>query len=66
MKTARRPSKYIKRSPSIDKVQYNDMNSLKVPKTVEVSKQQYTDMDVDVPAEMQRQITSKQRTQNSF
>ena len=34
-----------------------DKNSQKVPKTVEVSKQQYTDMNVDVPAEMQRQIT---------
>ena len=33
------------------------MNSQKVPQTVEVSKQQYTDMNVDVPTEMQRQIT---------
>ena len=34
-----------------------DKNSQKVPKTGEVSKQQYTDMNVDVPSEMQRQIT---------
>ena len=39
----------------------SDMNSQNVPKTVEVSKQQYTDMNVDVPAEMQRQITDTGR-----
>ena len=38
-----------------------DKNSQKVPKTVEVSKQQYTVMNVDVPAEMQRQITDTRR-----
>ena len=39
----------------------SDMNSQNVPKTVEVSKQQYTVMNVDVPAEMQRQITDTRR-----
>ena len=36
-------------------MQHIDVNSQNVPKNVEVSKQQYTDMSVDVPAEMQRQ-----------
>ena len=39
----------------------SDMNSQNVPKTVEVSKQQYTVMNVDVPAEMQRQTTDTRR-----
>ena len=48
------------------------MNTQKVPKAVEVPEEQYTDMNVDVPAVMQRQITSthrwcrKQTTQNRF
>ena len=46
-------------------VQHIVMNSQKVPKVVEVPKQQYTDMNVDEPAEMQRQITSTHRKQKA-
>ena len=42
-------------------VQHIDMDSQNVPKAVEVSQQHNTDMNVDVPAEMQRQITSTHR-----
>ena len=41
------------------------MNSQKVPKVVEVPKQQFTDLNVDEPAEMQRQITSTHRKTGS-
>ena len=46
-------------------VQHIDMNSQKVPKVVEVPKQQYTDLNVDAPAEMERQITSTHRKQKA-
>ena len=39
------------------------MNSQKVPKFVEVPKQQHKDLNVDEPVEMQRQITSTHRKQ---
>ena len=39
--------------------------SQKVPEDVEVSKQPYTDMNVNVPAEMQRQITSTRMLQKT-
>ena len=46
-------------------VQHIVMNSQKVPKVVEVPKQKYTDMNVDGPAEMQRQVTSTHRKQKA-
>ena len=46
-------------------VQHIVMNSQKVPKVVEVPKQQYMDLSVDEPAEMQRQITSTHRKQKA-
>ena len=46
-------------------MQYVDMSSQKVPEDVEVSKQPYTDMNVNVPAEMQRQITSTRMLQKT-
>ena len=42
-------------------MQHIDVNSQNVPKTVEVSKQQYTDKSVDVPTAMQRQVTITHR-----
>ena len=41
------------------------MNSQKVPKVVEVPKQQFRNLNVDEPAEMQRQITSTHRKQEA-
>ena len=39
-----------KRPLELPQVQHIDMNSQRVPKTVEVSKQHHTDMNVDVQA----------------
>ena len=46
-------------------VEHVDMSSQKVPEDVEVSKQPYTDMNANVPAEMQRQFTSTRMLQKT-
>ena len=59
-RTCKRPLKFHRCSRR-QRTAEVDVNSQNVPKTVEVSKQQYTDMSVDVPAEMQRQVTITHR-----